>query len=120
MAPQSDRAILQPDTIAATLRPQVSVPQNAALSWALGWGVQQTAAGTAIWQWGNNPGFRNVVIADPQQQSGIVVLTNGDNGLKVCEQILTETVGGEYPFFSVIHRPMLGLEHQPGSGEDPP
>jgi len=47
-------------------------------------------------------------------------MTNGDNGLKVCEQILKEIVGGGYPFFKVIDRPMLGLEHQQAVGEERP
>lgn len=47
-------------------------------------------------------------------------MTNGDSRLKVCERILREIVGGEYPLCSVIHRPALALERSPSAGEESP
>lgn|GEM_PF-6793089 len=36
------------------------------------------------------------MIAFPQSHDGVVLMTNGDNGLKVCERILNEIIGGAF------------------------
>jgi CubicO group peptidase (beta-lactamase class C family) len=101
------------ETRAAMTTPLVTYRHLLALGWTLGWGTQQTTEGGAIWQWGAVPGFRSIAIAYPQHHFGIVLMTNGDDGLIVCERVLTEVVGGEYPIFSVLHVSTLGLEDQP-------
>ena len=37
--------------------------------------------------------FRNYIIADPIQRSGVVYLTNSFNGLSVCSEVVTRSIG---------------------------
>src|SRR5438128_5385855 len=79
---------LKEATIRQMLTPQIKLDEgcvtclgrkvlkpSTALAWGLGVGLQQTAQGNAFWHWGDNPGFKNFVIAFPQQKSGLVILT---------------------------------------------
>ena len=52
-------------------------------------GTRRRGARPAIrhWQWGNNPGYRAFVMADPANGSGFVLLTNSDRGLALSEPI---------------------------------
>jgi CubicO group peptidase (beta-lactamase class C family) len=71
------------------------------LSWGLGWGVERTGAGDAIWHWGDNNGeFHNFVIAYPGEGAGVVIFTNSGNGLSIIPQIVSQAVGGEHPAFA--------------------
>lgn len=68
------------------------------LGWGLGWGLQTTASGTSWWQWGDNPGFKNFVLAEPARQWAIAVFTNGDNGRPVYERVIRESRGDQPAF----------------------
>lgn len=68
------------------------------LGWGLGWGLQTTASGTSWWQWGDNPGFKNFVLAEPARQWAIAVFTNGDNGRPVYERVIREARGDQPAF----------------------
>jgi CubicO group peptidase (beta-lactamase class C family) len=73
---------------------------NSALSWALGWGVEQPAAGTRyLWHWGDNGAWKNFVLVHPETRSGIVIFTNGSRGLNVARQLMTNTSGEERAAF---------------------
>lgn len=82
---------------------QVSFPDSAkgggpALGWGLGWGVQTTSEGSFWWQWGDNGGFKNFVLADPKREWAIAAFTNGDKGRAVYERAI-RTVKGDQPAF---------------------
>jgi hypothetical protein len=70
------------------------------LSWGLGWGLQKNANGTAIWHWGDNGDNRAFVVAYPKLKTGVVVFTDGANGLSIMPPILAEAVGGKYDAFA--------------------
>jgi CubicO group peptidase (beta-lactamase class C family) len=103
----------RPETRTAMTRPVVTYRHLPGLGWALGWGTQKTDDGRAIWQWGAIPGFRSIALAYPEHHFGVILMTNGDDGLRVCERVLADVVGGAYPIFSALHVPTLGLEDQP-------
>jgi tetratricopeptide (TPR) repeat protein len=65
------------------------------LGWGLGFGTQVDGKRTAFWQWGDYGIFRNYIIADPKQRSGLVYLTNSFNGLAVCSELVTKSIGQE-------------------------
>lgn len=67
------------------------------LSWGLGWGLQKTPAGHAIFHWGNNGNYRAFVIGDLDNANGIVMMTNGENGKHVIPIIMKDIVGGDFP-----------------------
>jgi CubicO group peptidase (beta-lactamase class C family)/ribosomal protein S18 acetylase RimI-like enzyme len=75
------------------------------LAWGLGWGIEESEGGRAIWQWGNNPGYKNFVIARPSDGRGVVVLTNGDRGALVYRDVVPELLPGRHPSLETRHRP---------------
>jgi CubicO group peptidase (beta-lactamase class C family) len=83
--------VLHPETreleldSAAMLTPQISVADT--LSWGLGWGLQRLAGGQVVWHWGDNPGFKNFVAAKRKERSGVVIMTNSDNGSRAWAPI---------------------------------
>ena len=83
--------------------PQVRIDDE--LSWVLGWGIEDSDTGRAIWQWGNNPGYKNFVIARPADGQGVVVLTNGDRGALVYRDVVRRLLPGSHPSLDTRLRP---------------
>lgn len=77
--------------------PQVKL--NDALSWGLGWGIERSAGHTYLWQWGDNGGYKNFVLAEPATGDAMFVFTNGDSGAKLYDRVLTRATGHEHPAF---------------------
>lgn len=65
--------------------------------WGLGFGIQKTANGESLWHWGDNGVFKAFFVVRPATGSGMVYVTNSQNGLSIARQILAETIGGEQP-----------------------
>ena len=105
---------LRKDTMDQMVSPQVRVDENCsnciergfgqpskALSWGLGWGLERTAAGDAIWHWGDNGSeFHNFVIAYPKQKTGVVILSNSGNGLSIIPELVSQITGHNHPAFA--------------------
>jgi CubicO group peptidase (beta-lactamase class C family) len=71
------------------------------LSWGLGWGLERTEAGDAIWHWGDNNGeFQSFVMAYPKEKVGVVIFTNSGNGLSIIPEIVSQITGGVHPAFT--------------------
>ncbi|MGO1866938.1 MAG: serine hydrolase domain-containing protein [Sphingobacteriaceae bacterium] len=79
--------------------PQIMVPQAEDVGIGLSWVVVQNLSGGeyALMHSGSDPGIKTFVVLLPKSKRGLVILTNGDNGQKVYEQILIEllNVGNE-------------------------
>jgi len=67
--------------------------------WGLGFGIENTAEGQSLWHWGDNGVFKAFFAVRPATKSGVVYMTNSENGLSIGRQILAETLGGEQPAF---------------------
>ena len=80
------------------IRPYVELAPGVA--WGLGWGLQQTKDGWAFWHSGDNPGFKSFTLTYLETQTGIVIMTNGDNGATLWESLLCASLGGDYPLFA--------------------
>lgn len=65
--------------------------------WGLGFGIEKTAEGESLWHWGDNGVFKAFFAVRPGDKSGVVYLTNSENGLSIGRQILAETMGGDQP-----------------------
>jgi CubicO group peptidase (beta-lactamase class C family) len=98
--------LLTPDDVTARLfAPQITVDSDWGAgpprdtSWALGWGLTPVDGDPHVWHWGWNDGFRSFSTASLARGHGVVVLTNGDNGLWVCAAVVTELLGAEHPAF---------------------
>lgn len=72
-----------------SLKPVVTVDEDLGLYWGRGWALEiQPGQGPVAFHWGSNPGFKSFALASPQRGLGIVVLTNGDNGLELVEEVM--------------------------------
>ncbi len=79
------------------MSPQVRC--NDAVQWGLGVGLEDLAGRRLAWQWGDNPGFKNIFFADPQQMKAMAVFTNGDRGARVYERVIRALTGEDHPAF---------------------
>lgn len=79
-------------TLAEILKPRVEVREG--VHWGLGWGLESGETGTAIWQWGHDPGYRAFAIAVPEHGLGMVFFSNSDNGMLLLRRIVEGTLGG--------------------------
>ena len=79
------------------LTPQIKVSQS--IDWGLGWGLEKTNDGNFFWHWGDLGTFKSFTLASNESNTGIVILTNSQNGLKICEPIVRQAVGGQHPAF---------------------
>ena len=87
--------------LAAAIRnPELAHQQvviNEFLGWGFGWAIERAAGHTYLWQWGDNPGFKNFVLAEPSTGNAIFVFTNGDAGVRVYDRVLTHATGHDHP-----------------------
>ncbi|MBF2016396.1 MAG: serine hydrolase [Rivularia sp. T60_A2020_040] len=91
-------AMMKPETsLQEMLTPQIKLSNS--LDWGLGWGLEKTNQGNFFWHWGDLTTFKNFTVASKDLQTGIVILTNSQNGLKICENIVNQALGGKHPAF---------------------
>ena len=83
----------------------VAADKALGLEWGCGWGIERTPAGPMLWQWGNNPGFRNFAMVSPSSGNGFVLLTNSDRGMALAPPLARRVLPGEHPVFRF---PLLG------------
>lgn len=101
-------ARLKPDTHCEWLRPAMNTPKNSALqlekasaeldmeiAWGLGWGLE-LEHGT-FFQWGKMNGIRTFVMGSPRHNSGAVLLTNGNTGLRLANSVAESILPGKHP-----------------------
>ena len=97
----TDAFRLKKDSLAEMLRPHVKI--NDSISQALGWQIRHTDNGDFIMHSGGNPGFAAFAVASTQRKSGLVIMTNSDNGHLVIDKlllgdILHQFLGARMPF----------------------
>ena len=79
------------------LKTEVDVQQD--ISWGLGWGLERSGGNSLFWHWGDNGSSQCFAIGCRLTGDGLVLLTNGENGLSVAEPIVGEAIGGSHPVF---------------------
>ncbi len=82
-----DPARLSRASTAEMLTPQVRV--DASVSWAMGWAVARPPGGDIIFHAGGIDGAHCLAMASVPRKTGIVVMTNGQNGYKLIEKLKT-------------------------------
>ena len=97
----SDAFRLNKDSVTEMLRPHAKI--NDSISQALGWQIRHTENGDFIMHSGGNPGFAAFAVASVPRKSGLVIMTNSDNGHLVIEKlllgdILHQFLGARMPF----------------------
>jgi len=96
-APHRDAFDLKPETRSSMMKPYSHV--NSALSWGLGWGIEEEGGPRYLWQWGDNGGWKNIVMVQPESRSALVVFTNGGNGMRVVERVAKAATGRDHAVF---------------------
>ncbi|KZK88465.1 Penicillin-binding protein 4* [Pseudovibrio sp. Ad46] len=69
------------------------------IGWSMGWGLQATKPNSSIWHWGSNPGYRSYTVGYPQEDMGIVVLSNNEKLFEKIEPLILHTIGGTLPSY---------------------
>ena len=96
-------ALLRPDgegfALQSLARPLVEVDRDLGLSWGLGWGIADRGSERFAWHWGSNPGFQSFVMISLGERSGVLLLTNSENGLRLAGDIVGGFYPGEHPVF---------------------
>lgn len=70
---------------------------NSSVSWGIGVGLESYAGRNHFWHWGDNGNFKAFMMGDIASGSGLVVFTNGQNGHKIWQRIVTESLGPDHP-----------------------
>jgi hypothetical protein len=76
---------LDPALMAEMTSPQVQSENSQ--SWGLGIGIQHNSQGNVLFHSGNNADFHALMVIDQEQRNGVVVLTNGENGAPLVNEI---------------------------------
>lgn len=70
--------------------------KNINLSYGLGWGLLESPYGYGAFKEGHAEGFQHYSIIFPDQQIGIIVLSNSDNGESIFKELLEISIGDIY------------------------
>ncbi len=79
------------------LSPQLKVTD--AISWGLGIGLEMFNGRSHFWHWGDNGTFKAFTLGDPGAGSAIVVFTNGSQGHRLWQRIVSDVMGRDHPAF---------------------
>lgn len=89
MTPRAaDEFRMTPAHVADMIAPVVKAGDTPPHSWALGWQILRTASGDIVAHGGNNPGFHSFSAISIPRRTGMVIMTNGDNGYRVVQQVI--------------------------------
>jgi len=100
---------LDPSTAKLWLTPVVNVPKgrfeslepegaaelDRRVAWGLGWGLEPEEG--TFFHWGSNDGFTAYAIGSQALGKGLVMFTNGDNGLSLAAAIVEAVLPGPRP-----------------------
>ena len=91
----NDAYRLNRNSLDEMVRPVIRVPnkeraieRTLGSSWGLGWQLFDTASGPVIAHGGDSPGFHNFAAASIADKSAFVIMTNGEGGKQVVEQLV--------------------------------
>ena len=86
---KTDAFHLSPRGVQEMIRPQIKVPDMPLpVSWGLGWRIMHARDGTIVCHDGGESGFRTFGGFSIEKRSGVVIMTNGDNGGTVINKLL--------------------------------
>ena len=89
--------VLESDELGRRLNRELSMAQVDALDgvfWGLGFGIQPTLDGSALWEWGDNAGYKTFAYIEPDASKGFVMLSNSANGMLILHEVFEEVVSG--------------------------
>jgi CubicO group peptidase (beta-lactamase class C family) len=107
MANQGDEFRLSLSDIHLMMSPQINITPFC--SWGLGLGLEHTSHGNYFWQWGSAGDFQSFILGSIEQHWGVVVMTNSEHGLEVCENLVHEITGKKHPCASIEFLTQISL-----------
>ncbi len=81
------------------ITPQLERPdvQNGVLPRGIGWGLEKREGTASYYHWGSNSSTHiSVIVGDPSDKSGIVVMTNAGSGRQLIYDVVLELTGRNY------------------------
>jgi CubicO group peptidase (beta-lactamase class C family) len=66
------------------------------LSYGLGWGLIKSKYGTGAFKEGHSDGFQHYFIIFPEKKTGVLIMTNSDNGESVFKEILELSIADSF------------------------
>jgi CubicO group peptidase (beta-lactamase class C family) len=66
-----------------------------AIGWGLGWGIE--IPGRCFFQWGKIDGVRAFAMGNWERSAGVVLLTNGNSGLRLIGELVKTVLPGDHP-----------------------
>ncbi len=99
-------------TIEYAFTKQVDLSEWDGLSWGLGWGIQETEKGKAVWQWGDNGTYKAFTMTYLNSKKGIVYLTNSQNGLRIVPEVVKYMFDDACPAFEMMDYSTEDQPHQ--------
>lgn len=75
---------------------ETSENEDINLGYGLGWGVLQTPYGKGVFKEGHSEGYQHYSILFPGRGSGILIMTNCDNGESIFKELLEATIGDSF------------------------
>ena len=85
--------------VSLVLSRPAQVDRALGLRWGLGWGIEDSASGPYVWQWGNNPGYRAFAMASIVSRDGFVLLTNSERGMPLAASLAHSVLPAEHNAF---------------------
>ena len=80
------------------------------LSYGLGWGLLKSPFGWGAFKEGHGDGFQHYMIVFPKQKTGILIMTNSDNGERIFKELLELCIADKYtPWKWQNYIPYTGL-----------
>lgn len=67
-----------------------------ALSYGLGWGLLKSPYGIGAFKEGHGDGFQHYSIIFPEKKTGIIIMTNSDNGESIFKELLEAAIGDTF------------------------
>ena len=77
-------------------RKDSTLNDHLSLSYGLGWGLLKSPYGWAAFKEGHGDGFQHYVIIFPETGTGIIIMTNSDNGESIFKELLEVSIGDTF------------------------
>src|SRR4030095_5695792 len=69
---------------------------NIELGYGLGWGLLKSPYGIGAFKEGHGDGFQQYSIIFPEKGTGIIIMTNSDNGESIFKELLEFAIGDTF------------------------
>lgn len=92
----SDEFRLSEKMLSEMLTPQIRVAPS--ISWGLGWEIERGTGGgdDAFYHYGNAGNFQSLAVGFRREKTGVVIMTNSGNGLRLCQKLAERSLGSTW------------------------